>query len=280
MGGVVARLATRLDSELPVDAIMTVATPHQLPPANLEYGMEKIYSKLNDHSESQDPILISVCGGASDTQIISDTCALSPELMGPNDGFAVFSSGIPAAWTNVEHQAIVWCEQIRWRVARVLLDMNAASTRAGKLSSAKKWLRGSSTLSTLSSRPSRTNRTIPIVNAQMSLIVRLHHTTPREVANPPFTLSACDESKACHKITAQVRVVPYPEDTSLPFPLPGEGIRNGESAFVIDARDLPSGGTLRLESDVAFHVLSFGSHRQHVADVGKWSSESFEHNTN
>lgn len=267
MGGVVARLAIRL-AELPVDAIVTIATPHQLPPANLELGMERLYAKVNTPPGVVDPILISICGGIADTQIVSDSCAL-PNFIGPDDGFAVFSSGMPATWTNVEHQAIVWCDQVRWRVARILLDMNAVATRAAKLSVARRWLRGTLPLSAESKNATAVVKRLEGLNVHddMTYIVRLHNPTPTQIADPPFQLS-CDSSTC--KQTPTVQVIPFPDDARLPFPLPGEGVRNAESAFAINLKNVS--GTVAIGSSENFDVLTVGAHLEIEAASGKWIS--------
>ncbi|BEJ14767.1 hypothetical protein CspHIS471_0405340 [Cutaneotrichosporon sp. HIS471] len=80
----------------PVDVIITMSTPHLQPPAPLDHEMERVYGEINSVTYSDPaPLLVSICGGASDIQIVSDACALSDNLVGPDDGFAVFSTGIP-----------------------------------------------------------------------------------------------------------------------------------------------------------------------------------------
>ncbi|ORX38892.1 GPI inositol-deacylase PGAP1-like protein, partial [Kockovaella imperatae] len=118
MGGIVARLAAIEVSDL-VDVIFTMSTPHLYPPVALEWSMESIYNTINSQSHhGSGPVLLSICGGVSDTQIVSDACSLTHDLVGKDGGFAVFTTGIPGAWTGVDHQAMVWCHQVRWRVAR------------------------------------------------------------------------------------------------------------------------------------------------------------------
>lgn len=272
MGGVVARLAVRLAPELPVDAIVTIATPHQLPPANLEFGMERLYRKVNTPSSDGgvDPVMISICGGVADTQIVSDSCTL-PDFIGPHDGFTVFSSGVPVTWTNVEHQAIVWCDQVRWRVARILLDMNSEPTKQGKLSAAKRWLQGTSILNGTGPPPAVVKKLSPATHANMTYIVRLRSPTPTQVAEPPFSLFSCDLSASCERVAGTAQVIPYPGDTRLPFPLPGEGIRNEESAFAISINNVDRKTTVEIGGDDEFEVLATGAHLQIQAVSGRWT---------
>lgn len=145
MGGIVARHAVTRLGEATVPAIMTMSTPHLIPAVTFERGMQEIYNEIDtfwqntaplDSPYSVPPVLISICGGTADTQISSDSCALQP--IGPgsnsktaqsdiidNGTFAVFTTGMEGVWTGVNHQAMVWCDQVRRVVATTLLDMSA-----------------------------------------------------------------------------------------------------------------------------------------------------------
>lgn len=120
-----------------------------MPPVTFDWGMEKIYGEIERYwrcrrdqagaggGEPELPVLVSLCGGTADTQISSDACALPSYL--PQTGiaisekarqddpgtFAVFTTGIEGIWTGADHQAIVWCDQIRAKVATTVLDMHA-----------------------------------------------------------------------------------------------------------------------------------------------------------
>lgn len=272
MGGIVGRLAIRLASDLPIDAIITIATPHQSPPANLEFGMERLYAKVNTPpvTGANDPVLISICGGVADTQIVSDSCAL-PDFVGRDHGFSVFSSGIPAVWTNVEHQAIVWCDQVRWRIARVLLDMVSSPTRERKLSVARQWLLGAAALDSIDSQKAVVRKPLPAVHPDMTLVVRLRDPTPTQAAKPPFSLLLCDATATCEKVPAVARLIPYPDDARLPFPLPGEGVRYDESAFVLEVKNLTRKGTMEVASTGDFDILAAGPHSDFQATPRTWT---------
>lgn len=158
MGGIVAKYAMVLStthydraaqdvlSSVPV--VITMSTPHSKPPVTLDDGFDRIYKATDRYWEDlrplnvTPPMLISICGGSADTQIPSDSCGLAPR--GDPGSFAVFTSGIDVVWTAVEHQAIVWCDQVRWRIARVLLDMGHRSTRGDRIRIARNWLLGES----------------------------------------------------------------------------------------------------------------------------------------
>lgn len=152
MGGIVARHAVTRMGEASVPAIITMSTPHLIPPVTFERGMQDIYDEIDvfwrdthldkstaasDTPYSVPPVLISICGGTADTQISSDSCALRPipGIRGSgkaddtdtfdNGTFAVFTTGMEGVWTGVDHQAMVWCDQVRRVVATTLLDMSA-----------------------------------------------------------------------------------------------------------------------------------------------------------
>ena len=131
-----------------------MSTPHLIPPVTFERGMQELYDEIESYwrawpthgispsarnSHTDPPVLVSICGGTADTQISSDSCALKVnqvELSGipstrgyqPDNGtFAVFTTGMEGVWTGVDHQAMVWCDQVRRVVATTLLDMSATN---------------------------------------------------------------------------------------------------------------------------------------------------------
>lgn len=168
MGGVVARHSITLvhsgydkledDISDKVMAIVMMSTPAVLPPLALDRGMWSVYTGIDDFWQHRSrgigmignvmqkekrwppPVLVSICGGTSDTQISSDSCGLpsypgyywQPDENSPltNDidsgTISVFTTGLQGAWTGVEHQAIVWCDQVRSKIATALLDIGAA----------------------------------------------------------------------------------------------------------------------------------------------------------
>jgi hypothetical protein len=150
MGGIVARLSLILvqsgydeprdDISNLVAAIITMSTPHAMPPVSIDRGMETIYTDIDAYWERdvQVPVLVSICGGTADTQISSDACVLpqykdtSHQADGGSDTFTVFSTGMHGIWTGVDHQAMVWCDQIRSRVARAVLGLQAVLSNKNK----------------------------------------------------------------------------------------------------------------------------------------------------
>lgn len=106
MGGIVSRLAAKQEH---VDLVMTMSTPHTMPPLPLDHASEDIFRRA-----LANPVpFISICGGVSDTQVVSDSCAI---------GNTLFTTGLAGVWTGVDHQAMVWCHQIRSRIVPLLLQ--------------------------------------------------------------------------------------------------------------------------------------------------------------
>nr|AOR51856.1 GPI-inositol deacylase [Phaffia rhodozyma] len=151
MGGVVARQAALLLSDpSQVHVILTLSTPHRFPPVSSDHTMQQIYSSINSPvSHSLNASLISVCGGSADPTLASDACALPPS--GHNDRedetrLGVFTSGMIGTWTGVDHEAMVWCHQVRSRIARLLLEFGVGPMTASQRKEvAVKWLVGEPT---------------------------------------------------------------------------------------------------------------------------------------
>jgi glycosylphosphatidylinositol deacylase len=134
MGGIVARTLLALPNYVPnsINTIITLSTPHTIPPLTFDKDVNTVYDLVNQYwrrafslesdNDLSDMILVSITGGRSDSLVPSDyTSVLS--VVPPSHGFTTFSSSIPKAWTGVDHQAIVWCSQCRRAVADALFDV-------------------------------------------------------------------------------------------------------------------------------------------------------------
>ncbi|KAK9467697.1 PGAP1-like protein-domain-containing protein [Lipomyces arxii] len=136
MGGIVARTMLTLPNYRPdsVNTIITLSTPHVVPPATFDWDIVRIYEKINrywstsysDKLIGRNPLssvaLISIAGGKLDVVVPSDYATTS-SIVPSTNGFSVFTSGIPNVWTSVDHLAIVWCDQLRKSIAAALLDI-------------------------------------------------------------------------------------------------------------------------------------------------------------
>ncbi|KAI3488384.1 hypothetical protein L1887_47628 [Cichorium endivia] len=139
MGGIAARLAARMPNypKGSIDTIVTLSTPHAYPPVPFDRSTEYVYSLINRPSPaapsgspaSVPPLLVSVAGGILDTQLPSDPSSLALARIGeavPPSRISTFTTSLPSLWSSVDHLAVMWCDQLREKIARgFLLDMMA-----------------------------------------------------------------------------------------------------------------------------------------------------------
>ena len=130
MGGISARLMTTLDNYnlASIDTVVTLSTPHAMPPVPFDRSMESVYKAINQPLPPYaSPLLVSISGGLLDTQLPSGLSSLS--LAGthddkPSSRVSTFSSSLSSLWSSVDHLAIMWCDQLREKIARgFLLDV-------------------------------------------------------------------------------------------------------------------------------------------------------------
>jgi glycosylphosphatidylinositol deacylase len=138
MGGVVA---TSLLPSPNISAVITMSTPHEIPPARFDRRIAAIYKHIQTALTTADTPILSLCGGAADLMVPSESCILSEVENEDVYRRTIFSSALDGCWTGVGHQAIVWCHQVRWRVARAALELGAASSSVGRGIVLDRWLR-------------------------------------------------------------------------------------------------------------------------------------------
>lgn len=124
MGGVVA---TSLLPSPNISAVITMSTPHKIPPARFDRRIADIYEHNKATLTTADTPILSLCGGATDLLVPSESCILPDVTNGNFYRRTIFSSALEGCWTGVGHQVMVWCHQVRWRVARAALELGAAS---------------------------------------------------------------------------------------------------------------------------------------------------------
>lgn len=138
MGGVVA---TSLLPSPNISAIITMSTPHQIPPARFDRRIAAIYEHNQATLTTADTPILSLCGGAADLMVPSEFCIL-PEVVNRNAyRRTIFSGALEGCWTGVGHQVMVWCHQVRSRVARVALELGAAPSSMERGFVFDRWLR-------------------------------------------------------------------------------------------------------------------------------------------
>ena len=141
MGGIVAI------SLLPspnISAIITMSTPHTLPPARFDNRIDKIYARNYELLLNDTTPILSLCGGATDVMIPSESCIL-PDIPRRHSELVyrrtVFTSALEGSWTSVGHREMVWCHQVRWRVARAAIELGATSSVFDRAAVLDRWLR-------------------------------------------------------------------------------------------------------------------------------------------
>jgi glycosylphosphatidylinositol deacylase len=257
----VARLAM---DDLPnlIDIIMTMSTPHALPPVTLSRDMDMIYDTLAAQTyNASSPLLFSICGGTADTQIASDACVIPPSSITRDDGFTIFTTGMPGAWTGVEHQTMVWCHQVRWRVARTLLGMTAIENRQDKLAVAEEWLLGNKPV--ITTKMDEDIRRIPVTSPSMSIRISGDYDTSSPIR-------WCRDEGDCQIVKADITILPAPDNPQAPFPLPGEGIRPDEKVAAVVV-DLPSSTGYLEMHDGSHQQITSGAFQKHLVTGNTWS---------
>ena len=144
MGGIVG---TALLPSANITALITMSTPHTLPPARFDARIEDIYDRNQKALREDETPILSICGGATDMMIPSESCIL-PEASTELGIYrrTVFTSALEGAWTGVGHREMVWCHQVRWRVARAALELGVARTVEERARALDRWLRDGSLL--------------------------------------------------------------------------------------------------------------------------------------
>lgn len=136
MGGIVSRVAVTLENYRPqsVNTIITLASPHLVPAATFDADITKVYHLVNDYwraafaegdSDSnplRDVTILSIAGGKSDTMVPSDYVSLD-SLVPATNGLSTFTNSIARVWTGIDHDAVMWCHQLRRQVASALFHI-------------------------------------------------------------------------------------------------------------------------------------------------------------
>lgn len=142
MGGFVARAAIihpRL-RKAAVATILTLSSPHQSPPVALQPSLGHYFAHVNEQWKKgyevqtshtghyvSDPILshvvvVSVSGGYNDYQVRTKLESLDG-IVPPTNGFMISSTGMKNVWLSMEHQAILWCNQLVVQVSHTILSL-------------------------------------------------------------------------------------------------------------------------------------------------------------
>ncbi|KAJ7853872.1 PGAP1-like protein-domain-containing protein [Mycena leptocephala] len=257
-GGIVA---TSLLPSSNISAIITMSTPHTLPPARFDARIDMIYDR-NQHVLAADPTpILSLCGGATDMMIPSESCVLpSPPANAADTPFrrTVFSSALEGSWTGVGHREMVWCHQVRWRVARAALELGGASSPFGLDAPLPEGLTvGPETLPegmhlVLKQPHGARTYLLPIPAARPAKFVLFvsQGSVPPVAPQKPISLTAsvfacggrgADEVRCSTQKPDVLKLIPSPI-TGRPFPIPKEGTDESEGVVLFEA-DVPAGSS-------------------------------------
>lgn len=268
MGGIVATSLLPSDD---IAAIITMSTPHKLPPARFDARIDRIYDRNQRILENDPTPIMSLCGGATDMMIPSESCILEPRDKPYRR--TVFSSALEGAWTGVGHREMVWCHQVRWRVARAILELQDASIDKSVV--LDRWLRDGSRLPTLEQSnapvvslwlneskflPANTRLELDRPNGQATYLLPIgdlsqHFTlyvskgaissvSPHKPLALEVSVLSCGagdtkDNVHCAPLPPKiVRLVPNPDPEKV-FPAPGEGSDESEGVVLYEA-DLSS----------------------------------------
>lgn len=133
MGGIVARKMLLMPNHIngTINTIISLSTPHTIPPITLDRGLETVYEDINKlwreaylgtsrSTDLQDLVMASISGSTSDTTVSPDSSSLLT-LSSPLHGLTVYTTSMPEVWTPTDHRAILWCDQLRVVIAKALL---------------------------------------------------------------------------------------------------------------------------------------------------------------
>ncbi|KAI8533503.1 hypothetical protein RHMOL_Rhmol10G0016100 [Rhododendron molle] len=142
MGGFVARAAI-IHPDLrksAVETVLTLSSPHQSPPVALQPSLGHYYARVNEewrkgyevqtsrtgHYASDPPlsriVVVSISGGIHDYQVRTKLESLDG-IVPPSHGFLISSTAMKNVWLSMEHQVILWCNQLVVQVSHTLLSL-------------------------------------------------------------------------------------------------------------------------------------------------------------
>ncbi|KAL6977139.1 hypothetical protein U1Q18_025933 [Sarracenia purpurea var. burkii] len=147
MGGFVARAAIIHPHlrNLAVETVLTLSSPHQSPPVALQPSLGHYYTRVNQAWRKgyevqtsrtgrymSDPplsriVIVSISGGIHDYQVRTKLESLDG-IVPPSHGFMVSSTAMKNVWLSMEHQVILWCNQLVVQVSHALLSLMDPAT--------------------------------------------------------------------------------------------------------------------------------------------------------
>ncbi|KAJ3693196.1 hypothetical protein LUZ60_008676 [Juncus effusus] len=148
MGGFVARAALVHPHlrEACVHTLLTLSSPHQSPPVALQPSLGHFFSHVNQewrngykskNKKFSNLVVISISGGINDYQVRSKLTSLDG-IIPATHGFTLGSTAMKNVWLSMEHQTILWCNQLVVQVSHTLLSIIDPETKRPFSSSQKR----------------------------------------------------------------------------------------------------------------------------------------------
>ncbi|OQS00368.1 hypothetical protein THRCLA_05979 [Thraustotheca clavata] len=137
MGGIAVRTAMTLPNYVlrSIHTIVTLSTPHLLPPFPLDAKMVEVYSSTNAAWKEftagcnttlcapfGDVVVVSLAGGHRDFVIHSSVATLD-QLVPPSNGIALLTSSIPSVGASMDHLCLLWCHQLLKTITTTLVAL-------------------------------------------------------------------------------------------------------------------------------------------------------------
>ncbi|MCO5581420.1 hypothetical protein L7F22_035304 [Adiantum nelumboides] len=143
MGGFVARAAVVHPGlrKGAVQTVVTLSSPHLSPPVATQPSLGYYFSRVNrawrkGYASSKRPgwrgststltlshvVVVSILGGSRDYQVRSKMASLDG-LVPPTHGLTIETPGMLNVWLGMEHQSILWCNQLVVQVSHTLLQL-------------------------------------------------------------------------------------------------------------------------------------------------------------
>ncbi|KAH6589260.1 hypothetical protein BASA50_010135 [Batrachochytrium salamandrivorans] len=144
MGGVVSRLIPLLPELLgdgpgglttyapigSIKSIITIASPHNHPPAPLSYRMNALYKRVGrmwlhgvESLRLEEITVVSIATGRKDLVLNSALTHLDG-VMHPDRALSVYATAVPGVWATMDHEGAVWCNQLIEKVIEAIYDVH------------------------------------------------------------------------------------------------------------------------------------------------------------
>lgn len=317
MGGVVATSLLPHDN---IAAIITMSTPYIFPPARFDRRIESIFNRNRESLASDSTPILSLCGGATDLMVPSESCYLPNTDVDVRNHSApyrrtIFSSALEGCWTGVGHKEMVWCHQVRWRVARAAIELTKAIGAFDRGAVLDFWLRdghmlppglpgprGSQILDgddnthagqiLVLKNPTHSGRyLLPIPPSSGKLIKfvlylsqgSISPTAPHRPLSLRATVEICNSARECTTVVPDsLRLLPSPIP-GRSFPVPQEGSDESEGVVVYEKALVGESGSVSVKSEGAdgrgWVVAGFVQEREIVNDastLGESHHDDFE----